>query len=221
MAKALYCIALLQLLRVNDGFRSQTLLRSGRRSGNPSPARAPRRSSLEAHRIGVYYGTVGQNTESVAEGIVEMINAANPDEPDIAGTEPMYIDEVESVKEFEKYDALILGCPTWNTGADEERSGTAWDDLYYGDMQGVSLAGKKVAVFGCGDSIGYGENFCDAIDGESCGRERERDGALTGAQWTHFLYHHICAVVKLGLLLSSPTLSLFKSLSYATPNQNQ
>ena len=166
MAKALCCIALLQLLRVNDGFRSQTLLRSGRRSGNPSPARAPRRSSLEAHRIGVYYGTVGQNTESVAEGIVEMINAANPDEPDIAGTEPLYIDDVESVKEFEKYDALILGCPTWNTGADEERSGTAWDDLYYGDMQGLSLTGKKVAVFGCGDSIGYGENFCDAIDGE-------------------------------------------------------
>ena len=51
MAKALYCIALLQLLRVNDGFRSQALLRSGLRSG--------KRSSLEAHRIGVYYGTAG------------------------------------------------------------------------------------------------------------------------------------------------------------------
>ena len=91
---------------------------------------------------------------TVAEGIVNAINAAHPDEPDIAGTEPLYIDDVESVNEFTKYD-FILGCPTWNTGADEERSGTAWDDLYYGDVQGVSLAGKKVAVFGCGDSIGY------------------------------------------------------------------
>merc|ERR1712122_122500 len=27
------------------------------------------------------------------------------------------------------FDGLIVGCPTWNTGADEYRSGTAWDDL--------------------------------------------------------------------------------------------
>lgn len=26
-------------------------------------------------------------------------------------------------------DGLIVGAPTWNTGADEGRSGTAWDDV--------------------------------------------------------------------------------------------
>ena len=43
-------------------------------------------------------------------------------------------------------------------------SGTAWDELYYDSMQALDLKGKKVACFGCGDSIGYGENFCDAVD---------------------------------------------------------
>ena len=27
------------------------------------------------------------------------------------------------------YDALVVGAPTWNTGADTERSGTGWDNL--------------------------------------------------------------------------------------------
>ena len=27
------------------------------------------------------------------------------------------------------FDGLIIGAPTWNTGADEERSGTAWDEF--------------------------------------------------------------------------------------------
>ena len=137
-----------------DGFRVRRPGRLSRLGGN----------TMMAHRIGVYYGTVGQNTEAVAVGIVDAFKASCPDEPDIAGSEPMYIDDVESVSEFLKYDSLVLGCPTWNTGADEERSGTAWDDLYYDSMQELSLAGKKVACFGCGDSIGYGENFCDAVD---------------------------------------------------------
>merc|ERR1712187_803915 len=51
-------------------------------------------------------------------------------------------------------NGLIVGTPTWNTGADEYRSGTAWDDVI-DDIKGVDLSGKKVAIFGCGDSDGY------------------------------------------------------------------
>lgn len=54
-----------------------------------------------------------------------------------------------------------LGTPTWHTGADTERSGTGWDEIYYGEMQKLNIAGKKVAVFGLGDSISYGENYAD------------------------------------------------------------
>lgn len=63
---------------------------------------------------------------------------------------------------FAEFDSLVVGTPTWNTGADEERSGTGWDEIYYSEMQDLNIAGKKVAVFGLGDSVSYAENYADA-----------------------------------------------------------
>ena len=34
----------------------------------------------------------------------------------------------------------------------------------YGDLTSCDLKGKKVAIFGLGDSSGYSDNFCDAMD---------------------------------------------------------
>ena len=34
----------------------------------------------------------------------------------------------------------------------------------YGDLTSLDLKGKKVAIFGVGDSAGYAENFCDVMD---------------------------------------------------------
>lgn len=77
---------------------------------------------------------------------------------------PFDVETIEgSVKNFfEKYDSLIVGTPTWNTGSDTERSGTGWDEIYYGAMQEMNLQGKKVAVFGLGDQSSYSENYADA-----------------------------------------------------------
>jgi flavodoxin I len=74
--------------------------------------------------------------------------------------------DVDSLKgsvaaEFAQHAALIVGTPTWNTGADTQRSGTGWDELYYSDKLPL-LQGKKVAVFGLGDQVSYGENYADA-----------------------------------------------------------
>jgi hypothetical protein len=43
--------------------------------------------------------------------------------------EPLDIDELKGnvAATFAKYESLVIGTPTWNTGADTERSGTAWD----------------------------------------------------------------------------------------------
>merc|ERR1712232_1050111 len=79
-----------------------------------------------------------------------------------SGAEAVDVGDI-SAEDFASYDGLIVGCPTWNTGADEYRSGTAWDDLL-DEIKGVDLAGKPVAVFGCGDSQSYGDNFCDGIE---------------------------------------------------------
>merc|ERR1712151_1437366 len=101
--------------------------------------------------VGVFFSTQTGNTETVAEMIGEA-----------AGVEPTEIGEID-MEDLAGYDGLIVGCPTWNTGADEMRSGTSWDDLLE-DIKALDLSGKTVAVFGCGDSGSYGDNFCDGIE---------------------------------------------------------
>lgn len=79
------------------------------------------------------------NTETVAGYMadstgIEAVDIADVDGATVAG-----------------YDGLIIGAPTWHTGADTERSGTSWDDFLYGELTSLDLKGKKVAVFGVGD----------------------------------------------------------------------
>lgn len=109
-------------------------------------------------KIGVFFGTSTGATESAAYSIVEEFGGE-----DVTGP-PIEIDGIQGkvADEFAKYDALVVGTPTWNTGAETERSGTGWDEIYYSEMQDLNVAGKKVAVFGLGDSVSYGENYADA-----------------------------------------------------------
>jgi len=109
------------------------------------------RSRVAARAVGLIYSTQTGNTEEIADYLSEA-----------TGLETTAVDDLYA-SDLESYDGLIVGCPTWNTGADEYRSGTAWDDLL-DDIKGLSLAGKPVAVFGCGDSQAYGDNFCDGIE---------------------------------------------------------
>merc|ERR1711879_817512 len=104
-----------------------------------------------ARAVGLFWGSQSGKTEEVAEMI-----AAD------AGVEAKDISEM-SAGDLAGYDGLIVGTPIWNTGSDEQRSGTAWDDLLE-EIRGTDLCGKPVAVFGTGDSVSYGENFCDAIE---------------------------------------------------------
>jgi len=115
-------------------------------------ARAGCRGSRACMRaVGLLYATQTGNTETVAGVIAEA-----------TGLEATPIDDVDAA-DLAGYDGLIVGTPTWNTGADEFRSGTTWDD-YLEEIAALDLKGKPVAVFGCGDSAGYGDNFCDAIE---------------------------------------------------------
>merc|ERR1719161_1662909 len=102
--------------------------------------------------VGLIYSTTTGNTETVAGYIAAKTGLDAVDIADLDGA---------AVAAF---DGLIIGAPTWHTGADSERSGTAWDEFIYGDLTGLDLKGKKVAIFGLGDSAGYGDNFCDAMD---------------------------------------------------------
>lgn len=124
---------------------------------SPRLGAVPRTSiQLDLAKVGIFFGTSTGSTEEVAYLIKDELG----DEAD----GPFDVETLEgSVKDnFEKYSSLIVGTPTWNTGADVERSGTGWDEIYYSSMQELNLQGKKVAVFGLGDQESYSENYADA-----------------------------------------------------------
>mmetsp|Transcript_35754 Transcript_35754/g.64401 ORF Transcript_35754/g.64401 Transcript_35754/m.64401 type:complete len:210 (+) Transcript_35754:118-747(+) len=116
---------------------------------SPSPTSVISSSCLFS--TGIFYSTVGGDTGRCAN----LIGNA-------AGLTPMEVENV-SVADVMKHDSLIVGSPTWNTGADTERSMTAWDQWLYEELPKLDLKGKKLAIFGVGDQMGYSFNYCDAV----------------------------------------------------------
>ena len=91
------------------------------------------------------------NTERIA-GYISDQTGASPE--GVAGV---------TAADLEACDSIIVGAPTWNTGADDMRSGTDIDSWLYDVLPSADLKGKKVALFGCGDQAGYSGNFCDSV----------------------------------------------------------
>jgi flavodoxin I len=106
--------------------------------------------------IGIYFGTQTGKTDAVCAKIKSEFG-------DLA-SDPKDVSELGGdVKEFQSMDGLICAVPTWNTGADTQRSGTAWDDILE-KIGKLDLKGKPVAICGLGDGVGYAENFVDAME---------------------------------------------------------
>ena len=58
---------------------------------------------------------------------------------------------------------LICCIPTWNTGADEERSGTSWDNKIK-EIRQIDFSKTLVGIVGLGDSAAFSKYFCDAME---------------------------------------------------------
>ena len=144
--------------------------------------------SSKCKAIGIYFGTTSGSTEAAADVIKDVmvspyiyIWVTGSSSPKLTwthslfltlhflfSTQPGTVGEIVDISsaditDFSGFDGLIVGAPTWNTGADDMRSMTDWDDKL-DDIRELNLDGKPVAVFGLGDSCGYGEYFCDAIE---------------------------------------------------------
>ncbi|KAF8062801.1 RD21C [Scenedesmus sp. PABB004] len=123
---------------------------AGGAAARPGARKAPPLAP-PAEAVALLYSTVSGKTEEALG--------------DAAG-EPMDVGDVTDLAALltaPELDGVIVGAPTWNTGADEGRSGTAWDDAL-ATVKGLDLAGRKVAVFGCGDQQSYSDYFCDAME---------------------------------------------------------
>ena len=101
----------------------------------------------------IFFATSTGKTSDIADQLKELL-------PD-AGLQD--VDEISSVSDLEVPGSLICCIPTWNTGADEARSGTAWDQCIE-EIPSMNFAGKTIAIVGLGDSASYGDYFCDAME---------------------------------------------------------
>ena len=100
-------------------------------------------------KIGIFFGSTTGNTEAVARLIGDKLGVSNADIMEVSSASPEL---------FLNYEVLILGSSTWGAGD--------LQDDWYGvedKLAAMDLAGRKVAVFGTGDSSSYSDTFCDAI----------------------------------------------------------
>ncbi len=102
-------------------------------------------------KIGLFYGSNTGKTESAAE----MIQA------EFGGSSVVTLHEIAdtSDSDFDGYDFLIIGSPTWDIGELQPD----WDGFYNDELDNIDFSGKTVAYFGTGDQVGYAENFQDAM----------------------------------------------------------
>ena len=97
-------------------------------------------------RIKLIYGSDTGNTELVTEDLVKLLG--NVEVTTVADLTPEDWD----------YDNIILGIPTWYDGELQ----SDWEE-YFDEFKTIDFTGKKVAIFGLGDQLGYEEWFCDGI----------------------------------------------------------
>uniref|UniRef100_A0A7S3E951 Flavodoxin-like domain-containing protein n=1 Tax=Rhodosorus marinus TaxID=101924 RepID=A0A7S3E951_9RHOD len=132
------------------GFVSSFGLQSQR--GRPMVSRRTRLDMA----VGILFSTTTGNTSTVADLIKQNIGSECKD--------PIDVGDISSASDYADCTGFIVGAPTWNTDADEDRSGTPMDEFINDGIEQLNLSGKPVAIFGLGDSVGYGDNLCDAIE---------------------------------------------------------
>ena len=102
-------------------------------------------------KIKLIYGSDTGNTEYVIENNLLGIFESHFE------IESLPINQVTPV-DWNSHNFYILGVPTWYDGELQND----WED-YFDKFKTIDFTGKKVALFGLGDQIGYGEWYCDGI----------------------------------------------------------
>lgn len=100
-------------------------------------------------KIGIFFGSTSGNTEELAQQVAKVF--------DIDNANVHNVDSVEAT-EAQNYDVLLLGSSTWGVGDLQDD----WED-FLPKLAKEDLNGKKVAFFGCGDSFGHSDTFCNSL----------------------------------------------------------
>jgi flavodoxin I len=100
--------------------------------------------------ISIFYGSTSGNTKKIAESI-----QANLD----LGLVDIYDVKYAKIEDIEKYDNIILGTSTWGKGILQ----SDFEKFLNNKLIKANLKGKKIAIFGTGDSAIYPDSFADSI----------------------------------------------------------
>lgn len=104
-------------------------------------------------KVLIVFGSTTGNTESVSDDIAKVLEN-NDHTVTLENAESVTVENMA-----DGYDVIFLGCSTW--GDDEIELQDDFIPIFDG-LDTAGLKGKKVAVYGCGDSS-Y-EYFCGAVD---------------------------------------------------------
>ncbi|MEM9542970.1 MAG: flavodoxin FldA [Cyanobacteria bacterium P01_E01_bin.42] len=119
-------------------------------------------------KVGLFYGSTTGKTETAAEEIQKSLGGD--------GVVKLHEISEASASDFEGYECIIIGCPTWDVGELQ----ADWQG-FYDELDDISFSGKKVAYFGTGDQVGYADNFQDAM-----GMLEEKISELGGSTVGHW-----------------------------------
>lgn len=97
--------------------------------------------------VGLFFGSDTGITEEITNEIVDYFE-------DIEVFEICDVD----TQAFEKYEHILIGLSTWYDGDLQ----SDWED-FYDDFKSINFSGKKVALYGLGDQVGYPEYFIDGV----------------------------------------------------------
>jgi len=96
--------------------------------------------------VGIFFGSSTGHAEEVASKIAQNLGV---------DADVINVAEADAAK-ISSYDKLICGSSTWGSGDLQDD----WDSF---DFSALEVSGKTVALFGLGDSDGYGDTYCDAL----------------------------------------------------------
>ena len=118
--------------------------------------------------IPLIYGSTTGNTERVAHLIAECW-------PGEESLELIPIDSLVS-SDIQFAESVIIGVPTWNFGELQED----WEEVWSNFCR-IDFHGKRVALFGLGDQLGYGDWFLDAMG--TVATQVSQKGATLVGEW--------------------------------------
>lgn len=100
-------------------------------------------------KVGIFYGTDGGNTHSVADRIADCLGRDNVEITDVSKA---------SKEQILGFDNLILASATYGAGDLQDD----WEGMI-GQLSEDDFEGKVIALVGVGDQDSYSDTFCDSI----------------------------------------------------------